>query len=67
MTANVKLSYSFSLLYPAKEYTYLIGIIAEPFSLNNGLLTQAMKLQREKVLERYRAEIAQLYEGPGAG
>ena len=40
--------------------------IAEPFSLNNSLLTQTMKLKREKVLERYQAEITRLYEDPTA-
>ena len=39
-------------------------IMTEPFSLENGLLTQTMKLKREKVLERYQREIDQLYEEP---
>ena len=37
-------------------------IIAEPFSLDNGLLTQTMKLKREKVVEKYQFEIDSLYE-----
>ncbi len=37
-------------------------IVAEPFSLENGLLTQTMKLKREKVLERYQEEIDTLYK-----
>jgi len=37
-------------------------IIAEPFSLDNGLLTQTMKLKREKVLEKYQDAIDHLYE-----
>ncbi len=41
-------------------------IIAEPFSLDNGLLTQTMKLKREKVLEAYQADIDRLYEKPSA-
>ena len=36
-------------------------IVAEPFSLENDLLTQTMKLKREKVLERYQEEINNLY------
>ncbi len=39
-------------------------IVAEPFSIDNGLLTQTMKLKRDKVLEIYQAEITQLYEEP---
>ena len=42
-------------------------IVTEPFSLDNGLLTQTMKLKREKVLERYQTEINQLYEGSATG
>ena len=37
-------------------------IIAEPFSLENGLLTQTLKLKRDKVVERYQGEIKRLYE-----
>ena len=37
-------------------------IVAEPFSLGNGLLTQTMKLKREKVVEKYQFEIDSLYK-----
>ncbi len=37
-------------------------IVAEPFSLENGLLTQTMKLKREKVVEKYQFEIDSLYK-----
>ncbi len=39
-----------------------IALIEEIFSLENGLLTQTMKLKRRKVVERYRAEIDKLYQ-----
>lgn len=36
-------------------------LIAEPFSTDNGLLTQTMKLKRRMVLERYQSRIKALY------
>ena len=39
-------------------------IIDEPFSVDNGLLTQTMKLKRERVLAKYRTEIDSLYQEP---
>jgi long-chain acyl-CoA synthetase len=35
----------------------------EPWSVDNGLLTPTMKLRRARINERYRADIARMYEG----
>ncbi len=37
-------------------------LVAEPFSIDNGLLTQTLKLKRLKVLERYMDQINAAYE-----
>ena len=37
-------------------------LVAEPFSVDNGLLTQTLKLKRLKVLERYMDRINAAYE-----
>jgi len=34
----------------------------EPWSMEDGLLTPTLKLKRNKVVERFSAEIKQLYE-----
>ena len=35
---------------------------AEPFSLENGLLTQTLKLKRARILEKFGAALEKLYE-----
>ncbi|MEJ2157822.1 MAG: long-chain fatty acid--CoA ligase [Desulfobacteraceae bacterium] len=42
-----------------------IILVAEPFSVDNGLLTQTLKLKRLKVLERYAKQIDEAYEQAG--
>jgi long-chain acyl-CoA synthetase len=37
--------------------------LEEPWTVENGMLTPTLKLRRGHVLERYKAEIARLYEG----
>ncbi|HEY6937130.1 MAG TPA: hypothetical protein VI424_08250, partial [Terriglobales bacterium] len=39
-------------------------LIAEEFSVANGLLTASMKLRRRQVEERYREQIDALYAEP---
>jgi long-chain acyl-CoA synthetase len=41
-------------------------LVAEEFSVANGLLTASMKLRRRQVEERYRAQIDSLYAEPAA-
>ena len=38
-------------------------LLSEPWSIENGLLTPTLKVKRAKVVERYFAEIKELYEG----
>lgn len=38
-------------------------LIAEPFSVDNGMLTQTMKLKRKKVLSHYEDQVNAAYEG----
>jgi len=47
--------------YGSYEIPRKFIFIAEPFSLENGLLTQTMKLKRSKVFEKYQKEINALY------
>jgi long-chain acyl-CoA synthetase len=35
----------------------------EPWTVQNGLMTPTMKLRRAKVLEKFNAEIDQMYAG----
>jgi long-chain acyl-CoA synthetase len=36
-------------------------ITGEDFTLENGMLTPTLKLKRQKVLERYEADLERLY------
>ncbi|MRR16292.1 MAG: long-chain fatty acid--CoA ligase [Deltaproteobacteria bacterium] len=47
--------------YGSYEIPRKFIFIAEPFSLENGMLTQTMKLKRSKVFEKYQKEINALY------
>jgi long-chain acyl-CoA synthetase len=40
-----------------------VYLLSEPFSENNGLMTNTMKIKRNKVAEKYKAEIASLFAG----
>jgi long-chain acyl-CoA synthetase len=44
------------------------AILTEDFTLENGLLTPTQKVRRKEIAERYRAQLAQLYEAaPASG
>lgn len=47
--------------YGGYEIPQKILYTAEPFTLENGLLTQTLKLKRKKVLEKYGAALDALY------
>lgn len=47
--------------YGGYEIPQKILYTAEPFTLENGLLTQTLKLKREKVLEKYGQALEALY------
>jgi long-chain acyl-CoA synthetase len=38
-------------------------LLAEPFTVENGLMTPTLKVKRKAVTERYAAEIEKMYEG----
>jgi long-chain acyl-CoA synthetase len=48
--------------FKPSEFVSKVGLIAEPFSDENGLLTQTMKIRRNKVLERYADLIKSLFD-----
>ncbi len=48
--------------FPGYARIRSIALFEEPWSLDNGLLTQTLKLKRNQVLERYREDYERLYE-----
>jgi long-chain acyl-CoA synthetase len=46
---------------PHYKRVHAFRLLEEPFSIENGLLTANGKLKRETILDRYRAEISDLY------
>jgi long-chain acyl-CoA synthetase len=49
--------------YRADDKIAVIKLIAEPFSIENGLLTQTMKIRRPVVMERYHGMIDEMFAG----
>jgi long-chain acyl-CoA synthetase len=49
--------------FPGYARIYRVALATEPWTIENGLLTPTLKLRRGQVLERYKAEVAGLYEG----
>ncbi len=47
--------------YRADDKIAVIKLIAEPFSIENGLLTQTMKIRRPVVMERYHGMIDEMF------
>lgn len=47
--------------YGSYEIPRKFIFIPEPFSLENSMLTQTMKLKRSKVFEKYQKQIDALY------
>jgi long-chain acyl-CoA synthetase len=47
--------------YRADDKIAAIRLIAEPFSIENGLLTQTMKIRRPVVMERYHGMIDEMF------
>jgi len=48
--------------FKAAESISRVHILIEPFSEANGLMTNTLKVKRNVVLERYKAEIAAMYD-----
>jgi long-chain acyl-CoA synthetase len=40
-----------------------VVLVAEPWTIENGLLTPTLKLKRAKVMEKFNAEIDGMYAG----
>ncbi|MFZ1853062.1 MAG: long-chain fatty acid--CoA ligase [Nitrosomonas sp.] len=49
--------------FPGYARIRRIAVIDEPWTVDNGFLTPTLKLKRNKVLEKYREVIEQLYNG----
>jgi long-chain acyl-CoA synthetase len=47
--------------YRADDKIVMIKLIAEPFSIENGLLTQTLKIRRPVVMERYHGMINEMF------
>ncbi len=47
--------------YRADDKIAVIKLISEPFSIDNGLLTQTMKIRRPVVMERYHGMIDEMF------
>ena len=47
--------------YRADDKVAVIRLIVEPFSIENGLLTQTMKIRRPVVMERYHGMINEMF------
>ena len=49
--------------FPGYAQVRRVTITLEPWSVENGLLTPTLKLKRPKVMEKFNAEIDQMYAG----
>jgi long-chain acyl-CoA synthetase len=49
--------------FPGYAQVYRAAILAQPWTIENGLLTPTMKLKRNKVMETHKDEFEHLYAG----
>ena len=49
--------------FPGYAKVYRVALMPEPWTTENDMLTPTLKLRRARVLDRYKAEVARLYEG----
>jgi len=49
--------------FPGYAQVRRVTLTLEPWTVENGLLTPTMKLKRAKVMEKFNAEIDQMYAG----
>jgi len=49
--------------FPGYARVHRVLLLQEPWSIDNGLLTPTLKFKRAKVVEKYSAQIKELYDG----
>ena len=49
--------------FPGYARIHRVGLVKEPWSVENGLLTPTLKLRRGRIQERYQALVESLYAG----
>ncbi|MEO8331827.1 MAG: long-chain fatty acid--CoA ligase, partial [Gallionella sp.] len=49
--------------FPGYAKVNRVLLLQEPWSIDNGLLTPTLKVKRAKVVEKFAAQIKDLYEG----
>jgi long-chain acyl-CoA synthetase len=49
--------------FPGYAQIHRVAVLAEPWTIDNGLLTPTMKLKRLKVIESHKKEFEELYAG----
>ena len=49
--------------FPGYAKIHNIGIIPEPWDIDNGLMTPTMKLRRARIVQRYSELLEELYQG----
>lgn len=49
--------------FPGYAHIRKVAVIAEPWTVDNEMLTHTLKLRRGKILEQYKVDIEKLYEG----
>jgi long-chain acyl-CoA synthetase len=49
--------------FPGYAKVHRVLLLAEPWSINDGLLTPTLKVKRKSVVERFAKEIEELYQG----
>jgi long-chain acyl-CoA synthetase len=49
--------------FPGYAKVHRVLLLQEPWSIENGLLTPTLKVKRAKVVEKFSAQIKELYEG----
>ena len=52
--------------FPGYAQVRRVAIVDEPWTVDNGLLTPTYKLKRGPIMERFRAQVEELYRGRGA-
>jgi long-chain acyl-CoA synthetase len=49
--------------FPGYAQVRRVTLVAEPWTIENGLLTPTLKLKRAKVMEKFNAEVDGMYAG----